>query len=137
MIKTQCLSCKKILWRSPSKVEPRNYCSREFYAKVRNKEIMDRGKPFRITHKSRQEIYKGYSVPKGLKHYAWKGEDVSYHGLHMWLRREKGNPTQCSFCGKVSRNKRVIQWANIDGKYHRILEDYIALCGSCHKLKDL
>lgn len=71
------------------------------------------------------------------KNYAWKGEQVSYRGLHQWIRRRKGKPTKCSFCGKEDTRPRFIQWANIDGKYRRNLGDYIALCGSCHKLKDL
>lgn len=141
-IKTQCLTCGKELFRSPSKIEPRNYCSTECYAKIRDKEIIKRGKPFRITRKTykilRKKAIKALiEKTKGSKHYAWKGKKVGYHGLHMWIRREKGNPIQCSYCGKISRNRRVIQWANIDGKYRRILADYIPLCASCHKLKDL
>lgn len=71
------------------------------------------------------------------KNYAWKGEKVSYRGLHQWIRRKKGKPTKCCFCGKEDVRPRFIQWANIDGKYRRNLDDYISLCGTCHKLKDL
>ena len=71
------------------------------------------------------------------KNYAWKGNKVSHRGLHQWIRRKKGKPTKCSFCGKEDSRPRYIQWANIDGQYRRDLSDYIALCGSCHKLKDL
>ena len=141
-IQVKCLICKKELWRSPSKVEPRNYCSRKCYAETRSQELVKSGKPYRITPQIAKKLKKKrikalIEKTKGSKHYAWKGESVGYHGLHLWLRREKGNPTKCSFCGKVSKNKRIIQWANVDGKYRRVLEDYIALCGSCHKLKDL
>lgn len=71
------------------------------------------------------------------KNYAWKGEKVSYRGLHQWIRRKKGKPIKCIFCGKFDKRPRYIQWANVDGKYRRNLNDYISLCGSCHKLKDL
>lgn len=71
------------------------------------------------------------------KNYAWKGESVSYRGLHQWIRRKKGKPTKCTCCGKESIKPRVIQWANIDGKYRRHLDDYIAICASCHKFYDL
>jgi len=71
------------------------------------------------------------------KNYAWKGEEVSYRGLHQWIRRKKGLPRQCSKCFKQSDKPRIIQWANIDGKYRRVLDDYIPLCCSCHKYHDL
>lgn len=71
------------------------------------------------------------------KNYAWKGEQVSYRGLHQWVRRKKGLPTKCTNCGKESEKPRIIQWANVDRMYRRNLEDFIALCCSCHKFHDL
>lgn len=70
------------------------------------------------------------------KSYAWKGEQVSYRGLHQWIRRKKGHPGICTKCGKQSDRPRIIQWANIDGRYRRVLEDYVGMCCSCHKLHD-
>lgn len=66
---------------------------------------------------------------------AWKGDKVGYKGLHTWVRRHKGHPTNCSNCGREG-NHRQICWANISGLYKRDLNDFIALCNSCHKLKD-
>lgn len=71
------------------------------------------------------------------KNYAWKGHIVSYRGLHQWIRRKLGKPIKCSFCGKEDERPKHIQWANTDGKYRRVLSDYIPLCASCHKIKDL
>lgn len=134
-VRTQCLTCKKILLRSPSKVEPRNFCSVKCYSKTRDTELVKFGYKF---PKGRPEMPNRLAaMQKGKKHYAWKGQKVGYHGLHMWLRREKGKPEKCSQCGKIDKRPRFIQWANIDGKYRRNLADYIPLCGSCHKLKDL
>jgi hypothetical protein len=73
----------------------------------------------------------------GPQHYSWKGEKASYRALHYWLRRQLGKPTRCSCCGKSDSRPRFIQWANIDGKYRRAPEDYVAMCGSCHKFHDL
>lgn len=141
MIKTFCLTCKKILWRSLSKIEPRNFCSRECYEKIRNKELVKRGKSFRykIGHKSNspEHYQKIAKLLKNEGHPNWKGEKVSYRGLHQWVRRNKGKPTNCSNCGMISEKSKVIQWANVDGKYHRNLNDFISLCASCHKIHDL
>lgn len=138
-IKVKCLVCKKVLLRSPSKVEPRNYCSLECYAKTRNKELVKFGYKFPKGHrKNKPEHYKNLAkLLKDNGHPSWKGEKVSYRGLHQWVRRNKGKPTTCSECGKQSEKPRVIQWANTDGKYRRVLDDFIALCASCHKFKDL
>lgn len=136
--RVNCNTCGKSLLRSPSKVEPRNYCSRECYTLVRNRELAKRGKPYRIK-KGRKEIPGRIEAVRKITnevHYAWKGGEVSYRGLHAWIRRKKGHPTQCSKCGKQSKNKRIIQWANIDGMYRRVLEDFIPLCVSCHKYHD-
>jgi hypothetical protein len=61
-----------------------------------------------------------------VKHY--KGENVGYKGLHMWLRKDFGNPNRCSMCGKTGS----IQWANISGEYRRDINDWKQLCSECH-----
>lgn len=63
----------------------------------------------------------------------WKGRLVGYSGLHKWVKRHKGSPKHCLICSK----KKSLQWANIDHKYRRNLDDYIPLCSSCHKLFDI
>jgi len=67
----------------------------------------------------------------------WKGEEASYVAIHMWVRRKKGAPKECTDCGKQSETPKVIQWANIDHKYSRELSDWISLCASCHKKHDI
>lgn len=64
----------------------------------------------------------------------WAGEEVGYHGVHKWIARWKGKPKMCEMCGSTS--KRKYEWANIDHKYRRVLEDYIRLCTSCHRKYD-
>ena|SRR3990167_1339998 len=65
----------------------------------------------------------------GSKHNAWKGNLVSYSALHHWINDWKGKPQFCQNCGN---HKQRLHWANIDHKYRRVLEDYIALCPKCH-----
>ncbi len=62
----------------------------------------------------------------------WKGDSVSYGGLHKWLLRRKIKTNICEHCG----DSKKTQWANKDGQYKRELSDYIELCSSCHKYYD-
>jgi hypothetical protein len=66
------------------------------------------------------------------KHHCWKGDEVGYRSLHGWIRRKKGKPIKCIFCGKEKTTPKSIQWANINHKYRRNLEDWISLCAFCH-----
>lgn len=72
----------------------------------------------------------------GDKHYCWKGENVSYVGLHRWVRKNLWKAKQCLFCDKTNQAYKI-HWANKDRKYRRSLDDFIPLCVSCHKLYDL
>lgn len=67
----------------------------------------------------------------------WLGDNISYGGLHDWIRKEKGSPLACENCPKIGGNSRNYHWANISGKYLRDVNDFIRLCVSCHKLFDL
>lgn len=72
----------------------------------------------------------------GEKHFAWKGDKVSYRCLHSWVQRELGRAKRCVFCGlsKIPKGmKRYFQWANKSGFYRRDLNDWIELCIPCHK----
>jgi hypothetical protein len=72
----------------------------------------------------------------GKKHFAWKGDSVSYRNLHRWVRYWKGEPIKCEFCGKEKTTAKSIQWANKSHNYNRILTDWISLCVKCHKKYD-
>lgn len=88
-----------------------------------------KGDPRLIGNKFGRQFYKGqfdHLQPN------WKGDEVSYVGLHKWLFRRKGRPLKCEGCGDVKR----CQWANISGEYKRDLNDYRSLCSSCHKKED-
>ena len=65
----------------------------------------------------------------------WKGEKVSYVGLHRWVVYWKGRPKLCEECGRTDKNK--YEWVNINHKYRRILSDYIRMCTSCHRKYDI
>jgi hypothetical protein len=59
----------------------------------------------------------------------WKGDEVGYDALHDWVKRHRGKPERCQFCGEENAS---IQWANKSGKYKRKLEDWLELCIKCH-----
>ena len=58
----------------------------------------------------------------------WRGEDVSYGNLHMWLRRNVPLTDVCQICGESP----AVDHANITGIYSRNLKDYICVCRKCH-----
>lgn len=70
---------------------------------------------------------------QGEKSVHWKGDEVGYHGIHKWIQLKKGIATTCEQCGKKGG---VIDWANLDHKYKRKVEDYRAMCRSCHRKFD-
>lgn len=70
----------------------------------------------------------------GEKHPLWKSSNVSYSGLHYWIRRKLGKPKVCEFCGE---DKKRMTWANKSWEYKRTLDDWLPLCYSCHKKYDL
>ena len=72
------------------------------------------------------------SAHKGEKAYNWKGDKVSYGGLHRWVYRHKGRPKKCEHCGIQEK----IEWANKSRKYLRDFTDWISLCRLCHRKFD-
>jgi len=67
----------------------------------------------------------------------WKGDKVSYKGLHNWLSKNFGKAYKCENpnCEKKSKN---YEWALKTGrKYSRNKEDYLMLCISCHRKYDM
>lgn len=67
------------------------------------------------------------------KHPKWKGDDVGYCGLHLWVRKHLGKPTTCEHCNKTGLTGKKIHWANKSGKYLRDVTDWLRLCAQCHK----
>jgi hypothetical protein len=71
----------------------------------------------------------------GEKNANWKGNKVKYRALHQWVQKWKGSPKYCEDCGTIDLNK-TYDWANVDHKYRRVLEDYIRMCRGCHRKYD-
>jgi hypothetical protein len=71
------------------------------------------------------EIKKGMT---GEKCPSWKGDKVTYKGLHRWLEMHFNKPKKCQKCGKQTK----LDWANITRIYKRDIKNYMALCRKCH-----
>ena len=66
----------------------------------------------------------------GEKNPMWKGDSVSYSGLHRWVRRMLGTPNKCEACGTTEASR--FEWANKSHEYKRDVSDWMRLCPTCH-----
>lgn len=74
------------------------------------------------------------AAKKDKLHPAWKGDSVSYNGLHRWLRRKLGTPQICFFCD--STKLQLYDWASTERTATRNLKGYVRLCRPCHSFYD-
>lgn len=72
----------------------------------------------------------------GDKNHMWKGDSVSYKGLHDWVNKNFGKPDICERCNASGLSGMYINWANVSGSYKRDRNDWIRLCKSCHNKMD-
>ncbi len=71
---------------------------------------------------------------EGEAHPKWKGENVSYGGLHVWVRKHKPQTGSCELCGKEG----YTEYANLspNHSHSRDLADWAELCKPCHMRLD-
>lgn len=69
---------------------------------------------------------------KGDKNWQWKGDEVGYSGIHLWVRKHVSKPDNCTNCGDV----RTLHLANLSYEYQRDVEDWAYLCVPCHSRMD-
>ena len=55
-----------------------------------------------------------------------------YRNLHKWVNRRLGKAKVCRVC----ESQNWVEWANVDNRYRKDLNDYIPLCRSCHHKRD-
>lgn len=84
------------------------------------------------TLKKISEAKKGKNM--GEQNHNWKGDNVSYTNLHIWIRKYKPKPENCENCGK---KEEYLEASNISGEYKRDINDFEYLCASCHKIKHI
>lgn len=91
-----------------------------------------KGKHWKIASDKRVNMSRGI----GEDCHLWKGDDVKYSGIHMWVRKLLGVPQWCEHCGSTNRPLKQYHWANISGEYKRLIEDWMRLCVKCHSHHD-
>mgnify|MGYP001580422507 CR=1 FL=1 len=150
----KCLICA----REKQRIEAK-YCSRECFKKSKigkastrknfhpSKETKEKLKksmleqyktgkrisPFKDRHITPWNKGKKYPEYSNKNNGNWKGEKVSYSGIHNWLAINYIKHTECDFC-KIGGIRIV--WANKTGKYLREREDWLCLCYKCHNRMD-
>lgn len=68
----------------------------------------------------------------GARNTNWHGTDITYYGLHCWIKRQLEKPITCAMCGQ----EKALDVANVSGEYRRDLDDWEWLCRQCHSWKD-
>ena len=136
MIKKKCVECDREFKVHNYRKKTARFCSSECYRNnwTPPKNAVKIKKGQRLSRKT--EFKKGEAVFVGENHPGWRGDKVSYGGLHAWIKRKKGKPTTCEHCGQTGLTGKKIHWASVDHNYKRDAEDYIRLCMSCHEKYD-
>ena len=62
----------------------------------------------------------------------WKGDNVSYRGLHHWVAKVLGKANHCSV--DHSHKSTRYHWGNISKEYKREVSDWYQLCPRCNSL---
>lgn len=85
------------------------------------------------TRKKMSDSLKGRKSPfAGIPNPSYHKDNAGKRSLHLWVEKWKGKTDTCENCGKSGLKGIQVQWANIDHKYRRVLDDYIRLCSKCH-----
>lgn len=99
--------------------------------------------------KQRLKMFGHKRTPTGNKHWFWKGEKAGYGPKHDWVRRHFSKANKCeeptciyprkrkNWDGKIMEKPKRYEWANISGKHKRERSDWIQLCPSCHRTRDI
>lgn len=64
------------------------------------------------------------------------GKELGYRGLHHWVVKNLGKPSNCEHCHNTELNHRQYHWANKSHEYKKDLSDWLRLCVSCHSKYD-
>lgn len=130
-----CLACNTEFGVVPKRKDTAKYCSDKCrIACLRPKDYVC------TPHHAKKisEGKTGKKVPslQGVKSSHWKGDRVTYSGLHHWVKKEMGSPSYCEHCGANNLKPRQYHWANKSQQYKRELEDWLRLCVKCHRKYD-
>ena len=67
----------------------------------------------------------------------WKGDNIGYAAIHIWLQVNFGVASKCEALDCVGASQHY-EWALLKGKTHqRRRENYQEMCVSCHRKYDM
>ncbi len=134
-VKTPCEQCSVIFYKRKTEYENRtqHFCSRPCHVQYQR-----HNKPSEETRRKLSEA--------GKKTY--KGELAGYTAIHKFIYAYHGKAMKCENVECVypriaTGNRKMMQkpsryeWANISGEYKRDISDWMQLCPSCHRKRDL
>ncbi len=133
-VELTCEVCSKKFLVTKGRAEISKHCSRKCHnsaAGIKGGKA-GKGKIMPYVPKPHMILRNKLIKYKGKDSGNWKGDNVGYYGLHMWIKSNFGIPTKCENCGA----EKSVQWSNKDHKYTRMREDWEQLCSSCHQKYD-
>jgi len=149
-----CLYCGKIIIKQPTRSlkdwkNRTKFCSRKCGYKYfpYTKTWKAKQRKSHLGYKPSEEtLLKKSEAQRGEKGSNWKGDEVGYHGIHVWLHKNFGKANKCEnekcFYPRMGSKKFLrkpyrYEWALLKGKeYKRIRSNFIQLCIACHRKYD-
>lgn len=110
----------------PRGIYPGNKGRKRIFSEEHRRKLSEAGK-------GRKYAFAGLHEDKQVN---WKGDNVGYRAIHIWVEKHLGKPRICEDCGDTSLKHRQYHWANISRNYKRLITDWRRLCVKCHKAYD-
>jgi hypothetical protein len=130
-----CIRCNKILKRKRKTNKCISCCKIGKKHSEKTKKLMSKQRKnnkFSLGFKHTIETRKKMSESKkGKNSYMWKKYNLSYSGIHCWLKATLGKAKICTL--NIKHKGKRFEWHCIDGRYEKKILSYISLCPSCHK----
>ncbi len=90
----------------------------------------------KLTEKHKEKLRGLRPKAQGEKNHNWKGDEIGYGAIHVWLKVTFGKANKCENTECPNRSK-IYDWALLKGKeYERKRENFIQLCRGCHIVYD-
>jgi len=131
----KCDKCSKEFNRKPSHIKKQNFCSVKClstgykYTDEQRKNWADKARLQKGAKRSPEACKNIGLGKKGKKHPNWKGDKVSYVGLHCWVNSNWIKEKKCEVCDQT--DQKFYDWANL-GIYNRERKNWKVMCRSCH-----
>ena len=122
--------------RGEYKIYKRGHCFRGKKFSLKHKEGIRRalqGKKKSLEHRNSLSRVFSDGRRRDSGNINWKGDDVGYWSLHIYMRRHLPTTGLCQICGR----KKTLDLACFTHEYNRKPENWMWLCRSCHTKIDI